>query len=463
MDDGPHDGPRRRPRNSRAVGPKLSNERRLIALGEAVDQESGDGRKARRPWGQLRRRRTWIITGMVAVALIVGVLGGGYLYAQYRFASIPRLHVQHEVYPVPGQAFNVLEVGSDSRVGLTGTLAQQTGASTGQAAGQRSDVVKIMHVDPNAGTITILSVPRDTTVTLLANQSLYGKFNRINVNYGNGPSLLAQTITANFGIPINYTVQVNFAGLINAAEAIGGVYLNFPYPVHDSYSDLQIMHAGCQLVNGVQALEVARSRHYYYNIKGLNIWPKDAVNMTYAQLAQYGWVYDGTSDFGRIDRQNAFLRAMISRVKGNLGNPIAMNNFLSKIPQGISIDDKFSLNQMIGLALKFRHFNPAAMTTYTLPTTSATVNGADLLFVQQPYAQQMLVSIFGSELLQPTNPPPNEAFQTPLPPVVPTTTTLAGSATTTTKGQRPNPPTTTTTTNPTLAVPSFDPTPCTPK
>jgi anionic cell wall polymer biosynthesis LytR-Cps2A-Psr (LCP) family protein len=41
--------------------------------------------------------------------------------------------------------------------------------------------------------------------TLLANQALYGKFNRINVNFGNGPSLLAQTITANFGIPINHT------------------------------------------------------------------------------------------------------------------------------------------------------------------------------------------------------------------------------------------------------------------
>ena len=70
-------------------------------------------------------------------------------------------------------------------------------------------------------------------VTLLANQSLYGKFNRINVNFGNGPSLLAQTITANFGIPINHMILVSFAGLINAADAIGGVYLDFPYPARD--------------------------------------------------------------------------------------------------------------------------------------------------------------------------------------------------------------------------------------
>jgi len=107
-------------------------------------------------------------------------------------------------------------------VGLSGYVAAQTGASTGQASGQRSDVVKIMHVNPANGTITVLSIPRDTVTTLLANQGLYGKANRLNVNFGTGPSLLAQTITANFGIPIAHTIVVGFAGIINAANAIGG-------------------------------------------------------------------------------------------------------------------------------------------------------------------------------------------------------------------------------------------------
>ena len=112
----------------------------------------------------------------------------------------------------------------------------------------------------------MLSIPRDTVVTLLANQSLYGKFNRINVNFGNGPSLLAQTITANFGIPINQIVG-ELRGLINAADAIGGVYLDFPYPSWDPYSGLRILHPGCQLVEGFQALAVVRSRHFYYNVE----------------------------------------------------------------------------------------------------------------------------------------------------------------------------------------------------
>ena len=404
----------------------------------------------------------WAVAGVVVIVLLAAALGATYLYAQRRFDAIPKLTVHHETYAAPGKPFNILEIGSDSRVGLSGTMARQTGASTGQVSGQRSDVVKIMHVDPVARTISILSIPRDTTVTLLANQSLYGRFNRINVNYGSGPSLLAQTITANFGIPINYTVQVSFGGLVNAAEAVGGVYLDFPYPAHDSYSGLKIAHAGCQLVNGAAALAVARSRHYYYNVKGNGLWPVNAINLTYTQLAQDGWIYDGTSDYGRIDRQNAFLRAMIDRVRGSLGNPLAMNNFLSSIPQGVSIDSKFTLNQMIGLALKFRHFNPANMRTYTLATTGATVNGADLLFVQQPAAQQMLVDIFGSELVAPTSPPPNEAFQTPAPPMLTTTvtsqsTTSAPSHATTSSTSRTS---TTSTTLPTTATPSFDPVPC---
>jgi LCP family protein required for cell wall assembly len=456
MADGRDSAPRR-PSIDAATANKraLANEQRLMALGQAVDERAGIRHKA--PRSTSRRRRHWIIAGVAVVGLLVGLLGGGYLYANWRFSQIPKLFVKHEVYAVPGQPFNILSIGSDSRAGLSGAVAAQTGASTGQAAGQRSDVIKIMHVDPAAGTITMLSIPRDTTVTLLANQALYGKFNRINVNYGNGPSLLAQTITANFGIPINYTIQVSFGGLINAAVAIGGVYLRFPYPARDPYSGLAITHPGCQLVDGFQALAVARSRHYYYAPRGNPAWPKNAANYSDSQLAAMGWYYDGTSDFGRIDRQNAFLRAMLGRVKGSLTNPFKINSFLSKIPQGVTIDSKFTLNEMIGLALKFHSLNPSAMKTYTLPEVPAVVNGADLLFVDQPATQQLLVNIFGKQLLAPTNPPPNTSLQTPMPPVItPTTTTTAPKST----GKRHAP--TTTTTNPTLAVPSFDPIPCAP-
>jgi LCP family protein required for cell wall assembly len=462
MPDGRHSAPGGpSDRSEEARKRALANEQRLKALGEAVDRHSGVERRQR---GHLQRRghrRAWIISGVVIVGLLAVLLGGGYLYAQWRFSQIPKQHVTGITYPEPNQPFNILSIGSDSRAGLTGQVAKQTGASSGSVSGQRSDVVKIVHVDPVARTITILSIPRDTTVTLLANQSLYGRFNRINVNYGNGPSLLTQTITANFGIPINHVVQVSFAGLINAADAIHGVYLDFPYKSRDPESGLNIRHPGCQLVSGFQALAVARSRHFYYSPHD-TAWPKG--NPTYDQILAAGWVYDGSSDFGRIDRQNAFLRAMLARVKGDLDNPVALNGFLANIPQGVTIDSTWTLNELIGLALKFHSLNPAAIKTYTLPTTAGTLGGADVLFVQQPEAQQLLVNIFGKSLLAPTNPPPNAQLQTPMPPVItPTTTTTAPAhPTTTVKGKKATAPVTTTT-NPTLAVPFFDPVPCTPQ
>ncbi len=391
--------------------------------------------------------------------LIVAVLGGGYLYANWRFNAIPKIKVNNISYPVPGQPFNILAIGSDSRAGLTGKVAQQTGANSGSVSGQRSDVIKIIHVDPTLDKVTILSIPRDTAVTLLANQSLYGQFNRINVNYGAGPSLLVKTIEETFGIPINHVIQVSFGGLINSAVAIGGVYLDFRYPARDPYSGLAITHPGCQLVNGFQALAVARSRHYYYAPSGNPVWPKDAVSLINSGVTPTGWVYDGTSDFGRIDRQTAFLRAMFERVKSKLDDPLAMNGFLANLPQGVAIDSTFSLNELIGLALKFHGFNSNSMLTYTLPEVPGVYNGADLEFVDEPAAQQMLVNIFGNTLKPVTDPPPNTSLQTPPPPVIaPVTTTTVHSHTTT----KTHHSVTTTTINPTLALPTFDPVPCTP-
>jgi LCP family protein required for cell wall assembly len=439
---------------SAAAKRELANQERLMALGDAVAQRSGVTRKPRKIH-QHRLRRNLIIAGVSLIALVVVIAGGGYLYANWQFSKITKIKVTNEPTAYAGQPFNILVVGSDSRVGLTGVVARQTGATTGSVSGQRSDVVKVVHVDPIAGTIATVSIPRDTMVTLLAYQSLYGQFNRINVNLRKDPSLLAQTITANFGIPINYTIVVSFAGLINAADALGGVYLNFPYQSWDPYSQLKILHPGCQLITGVQALDLSRSRHFYYNVKGTTTFP--TAKTSYTTLMSTGWAYDGTSDFGRIDRQNAFLRAMVNRAKG-IYNPLTITSFLSKLPQGIALDQKFTLNDLIKLAVRFHNLSANAIQTWTLPNYSALSPVGSVLFVQEPQTQQLLVNIFGKGLVAPTNPPPNPSLQTPAPPhVTPTTTT-----TTTAPSTKKKKTTTTTIPNPTLSVPSFDPVPCTP-
>src|SRR3984885_7094045 len=258
-----------------------------------------------------KRNRSWVdrvlLAGVLLVALAIIGLGSGYAYLQYRFHQVAKVTVPHLRVAPAGQPFNVLLIGSDSRVGETAAQAQHLG-SEAATAGQRSDVVKIVHIVPATGQASVLSIPRDTMVTVAGNTEETGFYNRINATYGSGPDQLVQTIEANLGIPIEHVVQIDFAGFRGAVDAIGGIYLNFPYRARDTYTALNITTPGCQHVNGGYSLAVARSRHYQYYENGY-------------------WQDDPTSDLGRIQRQNAFLKALINQAEKQY-NPLTINAFL---------------------------------------------------------------------------------------------------------------------------------------
>ncbi|HEX3946288.1 MAG TPA: LCP family protein, partial [Acidimicrobiales bacterium] len=438
-------------------GAPIANERGLRALGAQIDG-SGSGRGGRPGGGGAgsrggggRRRRRWstrrkILTPVIVlVVLALLVVGGTYGYARYRYDQIHKIHVASEQQQVTGQPFNMLVIGSDSRVGdQKGTASYGTSTAVG---GQRSDVMMVWHVDPTTKQITVISIPRDTLVSQVGkNVTTFGQFNRINSAYNSGPTLLVQTIEANFGIPISHVMQVDFAGFRGAVDALGGIYLNFNYPARtmnettthgpNNETGLDITKTGCQLLTGTKALAVARSRHFQYYEDG-------------------EWHSDPTGDYGRIKRQDAFLRALIDKAKSSY-NPLKLNAFLGSIPQGVTIDDALTLNDMVGLAEAFHGINPTGIDTLTLPTavspyhTGDVQPWGDVLFVAQPTTQQMLVSVFGTELTTPTSPPPDFTLEPSPPPVVTTTTTPptgSGSATTA-------PASTTPTTTPT---PSYDP------
>ena len=435
----------------RRLGEEIEPSRRAPARrgGDSQSPRAPQTRAENRRRTSRRVRRNRIIAGVVALAiLLAAVFGGSWLYLRYRFNQIPKLDVSAEQAVISGKPINVLVIGSDSRSGLTGGIEAQAQDPNNPVTGQRSDVIMVWHLDPKSKAITILSIPRDTIVstgTQLA--ASVGTFNRINTTYGNGPNGLVGVIEHNFGIPINHVAEVNFSGFVGAVDALGGVWMNFPVPARDAYSGLNITRTGCQLLNGTQALGVARSRHFEYYENGY-------------------WHGDGSSDFGRIKRQGAFLRSLISTAKTKY-NPLTLNAFLGSIPKGISIDKNFGLSELIGLAMAYHSIDPNSMQTQTLPTQGVygTKWGA-VLFVDQPAAQEMLVNIFGNQLTSPTTPPPNKYLQTPPPPIVTTTTTTAPPATTTTKGSSGGKGTTTTTapvTTTTVAPQGFNPEPCSPK
>jgi LCP family protein required for cell wall assembly len=414
------------------AGESVANESGLRALGARIDSDTARSKVRRSGKPKWSRGKKTVVALLSLFVLIVAVVGGGYGYLRYRYDQINKVHIGSEVAAANGGPFTILVIGSDSRVG-EGTAY----GSASVVTGQRSDVVQLWRVTPSTKQIQILSIPRDTVVSMLGSDvSQFGTYNRINSSYNSGANQLVQTITANFGIPINHVVQVDFAGFADSVNALGGIYLNFAYPAKDAYSDLDITTPGCQLLNGTQALAVARSRHYEYYEDG-------------------EWQYDGTSDFGRIERQDAFLKAMIAAAKSKV-SPLTVNAFIGSIHEGVIIDDGFSFNELIGLALTYHSFDPSNLQTQTLPTVSSDAFGGlgDVLTVDQPAAQQMLVNIFGSSLTTPTSPPP-DANGYPEPPPPATTTTVAPAS--------PGTPTPAATTTPTTAPPpSFDPTPCTP-
>jgi LCP family protein required for cell wall assembly len=404
-------------------------ERRRAGKAGRKDPDGRRRRKSKHPW--LDRA---LLAGVIVVTLALVAVVSGYFYVEYRFNQVAKVTVKHLRKAPVGQPFNVLLIGSDSRAGLT--PAQQTHlGNQSNAGGQRSDVVKIVHVVPATGQVSVLSIPRDTVVTVAGDISQTGQYNRINATYASGPDQLVQTIEANFGIPIEHVVQIDFDGLEGAVDAIGGINVNFPYPAKDAYTGLNVTQPGCQTLNGGYGLALARSRHYEYFANGY-------------------WHYDGTSDFGRIQRQNAFLKAMINQAESKY-NPLTLNAFIGSVVQGVTIDSTFAVSDLVTLAREFHNFSSQSLATATLPTysqySSAFSALGDVLYVQQPQADQVITQFLGGPADPVTTPPPDPYGE---PESSTTTTTLTG----TTAGSTPATSAASETT--TSIETDFDPTPC---
>ena len=178
---------------------------------------------------------------------------------------------------------NILLVGSDSRAGLS---RRQLGRiQTVEVAGRRTDTIIVLHVSPGRDKAVMVSLPRDLRA------SVNGRTNKINAAFAfGGPDLLVKTVEETTGLTINHYAEIDFAGFLNVVDALGGVTLcnRSGHRLDDSYANLH-MGPGCQEMNGVKALAFVRARHV-------------------------------DSDFGRIGRQQEFMRAVMAEVgrRGNL-------------------------------------------------------------------------------------------------------------------------------------------------
>jgi polyisoprenyl-teichoic acid--peptidoglycan teichoic acid transferase len=419
----------------------------LERLGQQIgqDQSRGPSRRARhRP-----KRKKWKVAVVVGLALVVvaaGLVGGEYAYVQWKLSQIKSMRCHSCRATTAGKPFNVLIVGSDSRAGDSGSAAKSFGSAS-QVGGQRSDTIKVVHVDPLAGTARVLSIPRDTFVNLSgmpADSQLSNK-NKINTAFSAGIDPLVQTIQNTLGIPINHYVAIDFSGVINLVNAVGTISLDFPYPARDddngnNNSGLQITHPGCQTLDGNMALALARSRYYQYYEDGY-------------------WHSDPSSDLGRIERQNIVTSAIISKAKSDL-NPIDLNRVLDAVVPDITKDTGLSGNDMVNLATQYHAFSASSLESWTLPTTGVATGGyGDVEIVDLGPAQQIIGQFLGSPAPLPIVTPPLDSNGYPQ-----DVTVSTGSSSASSTSSAPNPGSgasaSSTTTVPGQSPTQFDPTVC---
>jgi polyisoprenyl-teichoic acid--peptidoglycan teichoic acid transferase len=345
----------------------------------AAMPSSGDGRGAGSGGPGNRRRRRWLTLGGVSIALVVALVAGGLIMVNNKFDLIERLGVGVDAAEAGGPR-NYLVIGSDSRDGIDDDDAGAdvfVGDPTYSPAGQRADAIMIMRVDPDAGRVDVVSVPRDLWVPIAGT----GDDERINTAYAGGPQQIIDTIRTNFGIPINHYIEVDFLGFQALVESVGGVPMWFDSPMRDRNSGLDVQQ-GCVTLDGFQALAFVRSR--YLETRG------DA-----------GWESDPTGDGGRISRQQVFMRRVMDALSRNVSmTDIGSINRLANVAvKHVSIDQNLDVRRAISLGRQFMGLPDGAIQFHSLPTSRwFTQGGADVQLLDPVGAAPVLDLLRGEPL-----------------------------------------------------------------
>jgi len=251
--------------------------------------------------------------------------------------------------PKASSAVNYLLVGSDTREGLTkAELKLLRVGSTASAAGARSDTILLVHISKARDKAVIISMPRDTLVTIPTYTDSFGKVHtpfkaKLNAafNYGGAPMLI-QVIESMTNLRIDHYVEINFAGFAHMVDALGGIQVCTKTNINDPKSHL-VLAVGVHTLDGIQALKYVRTRDF-----------------------------DGMGDLGRMQRQQQFMSSVLRKATstGVLLNPIKMLDFFNAAMATVKTDSALNSSDLITLAKQMRNLSASKVRTLTVPLSN---------------------------------------------------------------------------------------------
>ena len=274
----------------------------------------------------------------------------------------------------------VLVLGSDSRAGLSAEeLKKYDPEGQDRGSGRRADTIMLLHIDPKRQKAILISFPRDLKVTYLN-----GKSGRINAMYQKGPTEMVKLVARYTGLPINHYIEVNFAGFKNIVDTLGGIDVFFEKPIREKDSGLNVPK-GCVHLEGDQALAFVRIRKV-------------------------------DSDFGRIARQQLFMRLMMDKITsaGTILNPIKLTRLVDLFSKNVTRDAELDLDAAKSLALKLRNFDSSSVDMRFIPSSSKSIGGTSYVIEDKQQTEAIFKAISEEKPLpdygktEPGNIPPSE-------------------------------------------------------
>ncbi|MCX4764990.1 LCP family protein [Streptomyces sp. NBC_01275] len=303
--------------------------------------------KGRRRKQRGRRKGLLIMAWTAAGIVVLGGTGAGYLYfklnGNIKSVDIDQALGTDRPTKVDNGSENILVLGSDTRSGSNKKLGG--GTDDGSA---RSDTAMIIHVYEGHKKASVVSIPRDTLIDRPSCTDTAGTVHdaasgvMFNSAYSTGGAACAvKTVESLSGIRMDHYLEVDFSGFEKLIDELGGVDVTTTKAIDDPDSHLKLK-AGTHTLDGEQALGLVRTRH---------------------------GVGDG-SDLGRIQLQQAFIKALVDQVKhvGLFTSPTKLYALADTATKAVTTDsDLGTVNSLMSFTNGLKGISSKHMNMVTMP------------------------------------------------------------------------------------------------